>query len=92
MAVTIRFGRGLPVVMGSPPAPVPANAITTDQMGVPGGVATLDQNSKIEREQIQMAYETEEALEELTQAVQNIEAVGVPDPGDLTLIFDNQLI
>jgi hypothetical protein len=48
--------------------------ISQREKGAPGGVATLDGSAKINREQIQMAYETEEKFEEIEDAIANIQA------------------
>lgn len=55
--------------------------ITADKLGAPQGVATLDTNAKVPRNQMQMAAETEAAIEELQAAVDAI-ATGEAESGD----------
>lgn len=57
--------------------------IPVTKMGAPGGVATLDERKKISRDQIQMAVETEAALNALNETIENLVVEGVaPESGD----------
>lgn len=56
--------------------------IPIEKMGAPDGVATLDADCKLPREQIQMAIETEEALAELVQTIEGIAQGSIGPPGE----------